>query len=139
MSFACGCDDWGDDAEWYWNGEKTAPLATKNSRHCRSCKEKLAPGTDVRIYARFRSPHSEIEQKIHGDEVPLAPWYLCLPCADLMDALSAVNVCVDWTRPLADEVAEFNENYAPSGFRLKTKAALEEIKEDLFLEEACTK
>ena len=133
MTLSCGCD-YDGDAAWYFEEVGFSTLKTKRGRRCRSCKTLLKLGAECLRLARWRGPRTDVEDRIHGDEVPLAPWYLCLPCADLMDALSAVNVCVDWTRPLADEVAEFNENYAPSGFRLKTKAALEEIKEGLFLD-----
>lgn len=128
MSVYCQCD-FGDDAEWYWDGEKTGKLAAKNSRRCRSCKEKLTPGTEVRILGRFREPQTDLEDRIHGAEVPLEPGYLCLPCADLWDALIAVNACPDWTRPFAEEVAELNKDYAPAGFRLKTKTAMQELEE----------
>ena len=74
MSLSCSCGD--GDFAWYYSGvpSDVAPLATKRARKCCSCGCKLKPGDDVAEFSRWRGPVTDIEERIFGDEVPLASW-----------------------------------------------------------------
>lgn len=94
MSLFCESDDWGDDYDWYWYPpQDEAPLATKRSRKCCSCGERIAVGDVSRKVERMRRPTSDIEERIYGDEIYLSDWYLCETCGDLSDSLTELGFC----------------------------------------------
>jgi len=88
----CSCGD--DDYDWwYWGNQPIAPLATKRSRRCKSCEERIAVGDDCRPFARWHRPNNDLEERIYDDEVPMATWYLCDRCAGLYESLSNLGFC----------------------------------------------
>lgn len=94
MGLSCYCGDT-DGADWWWYGpQDEAPLGTKRSRKCRSCGAKIGVGDIARKVRRFRPP-TEFEETrgIHGDEVPLADWFLCEECGDLADSIEELGFC----------------------------------------------
>ena len=122
MSFACGCDDWGDDADWYWNGSEFRPLDLKRGTRCKACKTLIKPGVVCLGMARFRSPETDIEERIYGEEVPLADWYLCERCGDIYSSLKELGFCLDLTESMDAQLAEYHRDYAKPpapGFELK--------------------
>ena len=56
MTLSCGCDDWGDDADWYWNGSEFRPLELKRGTRCKACKTLIKPGVVCLALDRFRGP-----------------------------------------------------------------------------------
>ena len=125
MTLSCGCDYDADGAEWYYdsNGVFRA-LDTKRARRCRACKTPLKPGTTVLQIARWRGPRDWIEESIHGEEVPLAPWHLCERCGDIYASLTELGFCVDLTESMDAQLAEYHRDYAKppaAGFELKLK------------------
>ncbi len=124
MGISCSCDNNPDNAAWFYSIDYTKShiLTVKRSRKCVSCKMHLALGDVVHPIKRYRSPRHYIEEKIYGEEVPLATWYLCPTCFYIYRALDKVNACVDiGTDNLQDCLEEFNRDYAPSGFKLKVE------------------
>jgi hypothetical protein len=100
VTLTCSCDDWDDEAEWYYGEPKpVAPLTTKRSRRCCSCKDHIAVGDDCAEIRRWRPVHdhnsSEIEIRIYGEggEAPIASWYLCDRCAGLFESLDGLGFC----------------------------------------------
>ena len=76
MSLSCSCGDY-DGSSWYYEyGNDFTKLQTKRSRKCCSCGEKIKPGDDCMKFDRHKSPDSDIEERIYGDEVPLAAYRL---------------------------------------------------------------
>jgi hypothetical protein len=95
MSLFCDNDRDTDGCDWWWYPPKDeAPLATKRSRKCCSCGEKVSRGDTARMVERYRPP-TEFEETrgIACDEVPMADWYLCETCGDLADSLSELGFC----------------------------------------------
>ena len=122
MSLSCGCDDWGDDADWYWSDDKFVVLATKRSRRCRACKTILKPGTECLELTRFRGPRTDFEERIYGDEVPLASRYLCERCAGIYLSLEELGFCLNPEESMDAQLAEYHRDYAKPpapGFELK--------------------
>lgn len=122
MTLSCGCDDWGDDAEWYWNGIDSRPLVSKRSARCRACKTLIKPGTECWHLDRYRSPRTDFEERIYGDEVPLAAWHLCERCGDIYSSLTELGFCVDPTESMDSQLAEYHRDYAKPpapGFALR--------------------
>lgn len=91
---ACDCD-YDDPAWWHEGMGEIAPLATKRSRRCCSCKARIAVGEDCSAVRRWRTADRDIEERIYGEygEVPLPTWYLCDRCAALCESLDALGFC----------------------------------------------
>lgn len=101
-----------DGADWWWyTPEDEAPLATKRSRKCCSCEEKIKVGDIARKVQRFRPP-TEFEETrgIACDEVQMSDWYLCETCGDLFDSISELGFCCNLGgESLKQQVEEYME------------------------------
>lgn len=108
MTLSCDCD-YDGEADWYWNGMHFKPLPTKRSKRCRSCKTVIKPGTLSLSLGRYRSPRSDMEERIYGDEVPLADWWLCEPCGDIYASLVELGYCLDPEESMVVQLGEYHE------------------------------
>lgn len=94
MSLFCDTGGDYDGADWWWYQPKDeAPLATKRSRKCCSCREKIAVGATARKITRYRPATEWEDMRGLGDEVQLSDWYLCETCGDIADSLSELGFC----------------------------------------------
>jgi len=117
MSLSCECDT--DDCAWYFIGPEDAaenggyaPLATKRSRKCCSCKARIAVGDLSVRFTRFKyAEWGTVEANIYGEggEVPLAEWYMCERCGDLYLSITELGYCIDLGR---DDMREIVKEYA---------------------------
>lgn len=106
MSISCFCDDY--DPDWYYVArDDFEELNTKRSRRCCSCKSVLRQGDTVLKFVRWRSPLTLIEESIKGDEVNIAPWYMCEVCGGLFFAIEEAGMCCDIRESLADQIKEY--------------------------------
>ena len=112
MSLSCGCDSWGDDAAWYWNGERFEALVGKRSVRCKACKTLIKPGIECWHLDRFREPRTDFEERIYSDEVPLAAWHLCERCGDIYSSLTELGFCVNPEESMDAQLAEYHRDYA---------------------------
>lgn len=116
MGLACEC---GGDYEWYYYTPKDfSILKSRRSCRCVSCSELMSPGTEVLKFERYRDVRTDIEERIHGDEVELAPQYMCEECGGLFLSLSELGFCISiGEQPMKELVAEYNREYAgrPNG------------------------
>lgn len=85
------------------------PLNTIRSRKCTSCEQRIKPKQTVLAIWRHRSPRNDIEERIHGDEVPLATYYYCEKCAALHEFITAMNRCYSLGDNLEKELEEAGE------------------------------
>jgi hypothetical protein len=103
---SCECND---DADWfYYPPEDVKPLNRKRWRKCCSCKDIIRPGDDSAEFQCFRNPRNDIEERIHGDEVPMADKFMCDRCFGLFESLSSLNFCIS----LGDNLVEMCKEYA---------------------------
>lgn len=111
MGISCSCnyDDDGD-AAWYWlrSASPLRQLTTKRARKCCSCGTKIKVGDDCKPIKRWRPTATDIEYRIHGEEVPLCTWYQCEDCSALADALERRGVCYSIDMPMEEQVKEYN-------------------------------
>jgi predicted RNA-binding Zn-ribbon protein involved in translation (DUF1610 family) len=115
MMLSCTCSEYDGDAEWYYSEPQDfTKLETKRSRKCRSCKKKIEVGAVSIAFDRYRSPRHEIEERIWGDEVSLADWYLCEECGEIFFNLSAAGYCIKLGDDMRLCLAEYHEI---SGFK----------------------
>lgn len=112
MSLSCYCGD-DDAADWqYTVNDDFTILATKHGRKCCSCRMKIKPGDTVLQFNRWRAPLNScyyIEEQIYGDEVPLAPWFMCETCGGLYMAVNDAGMCCDITENIAQQVRDWSE------------------------------
>lgn len=111
MSLYCSVDADGD-YDWYWEPDSKGqqPLSTKRSRRCCSCKSKIKVGETALKLFIWRPPENDIEERIHGDEVYLAPKYFCETCADLSDSLNELGFCYDINQSLAQQIKDYRDD-----------------------------
>ena len=109
MSLSCSCD--GDYDWWYTTSGDYAPLSTKRSRKCCSCRERIPVGALSVAFDCYKFPENDIEERIYCDEVPLAPKFMCERCGDLYNSFDELGFCIklgDDMRELVREYAEMN-------------------------------
>lgn len=109
MSLSCYCDD-GEGSDWYYRpADDFTTLATKRSRKCSSCHTKIKPGETALEFERWRPPSDRcnwIEETIHGDEVPLASFYMCETCGGLFMSVQELGMCCDITENVARQIKD---------------------------------
>lgn len=115
MSLSCGCDDFLDYDNWYEYPEDFTVYAGKRRVRCKSCSAMISPGEQHVAVPCFRSPLTDIEYKIMGEEVPLAPIRLCERCGEIMLALVNYGYCVDLNDSMPSQLREHWElvGYSP--------------------------
>jgi hypothetical protein len=108
MPLSCYCDDDGD--WWHIPPNDYSVLDTKRCRKCASCGERIPVGATVLKMDCYRSPSDSmgIEESIYGDEVPMAPKYLCERCGDLYLSLAELGYCLN----LGEDMRELVRDYA---------------------------
>ena len=117
MGLSCTFSD--DCAEWYYlTPEDFTTLQTNRRKRCCSCKKLINIGDICVKFERFRDPNSDIEERIYGDTVPLADWYMCEECGGLFFNFIELGFYVT----LGDDMRELIEEY------LDLKASKERIK-----------
>lgn len=92
LSCTCNIDDGG---WWYLTSGNITfhPLKTTKRKRCYSCKAIIDLDALCMQFPRYRSPKTEIEEQIYGDEVPLAFAYLCESCGEIFLNLNAAGYC----------------------------------------------
>lgn len=119
MSLSCTCD-FECDSPGSWYGEADdwfKPLTTSKRKRCLSCNELIDIGSEsLRVY-RWHPPWTDIELNIYGDEVPLAPKYMCGKCGEIYLNLSALGYCVNFGN-MQDLLEEYHEM---TGFKQQSK------------------
>lgn len=124
MGLTCSCDyDPEPGNKLFYGPEDYATLATKRSRKCKSCGERIPVGSLCAEVTRVKIPESDVEVRIYGEdgEIPLPPCYLCERCADLCFSLEELGYC---SKPWEDQrelVAEYADMHAqmPSNAELR--------------------
>jgi hypothetical protein len=61
------------------------------------------------MFTRIRSPISDIEERIFGEEVPIAPLYMCEKCSEIYLNLEAAGYCLSITEPMQEALEEYWE------------------------------
>lgn len=111
MGLSCADYSDGGDGDWWWElSSQQIPLATKRSRKCCSCDGVIKVGDACSPVHRSRPPKNDIEERIHGDEVPMSTWYLCEKCSDLAASLTELGFCFTLGgQSIAEQINEYRE------------------------------
>lgn len=88
MSISCGCD-FNDCGDWQWCEAEDFSSMPKRKRRarCYSCKKLLNEGDTV--LELFRNTCD-----VMGEERPLASWFVCEECGEILLNLLAAGMCV---------------------------------------------
>lgn len=110
MSLSCSCDD---EFDWYYlEPSDFSTLTTKRSRKCCSCGSRIAVGSDCARFERYRAPVTDIEERIQGDEVPLADKWMCEECGGLYFSLTDLGFCINLgSENMRSLVQEYADTY----------------------------
>lgn len=97
MPLSCSIGEYDSDGDsWYFYPPEDYTKFTRDRRKRCSCGELVDKESICTEFSRARAVRSLIEECIYGDEVPLAPMYLCERCSDLYFSfieLGFVAVC----------------------------------------------
>lgn len=97
-----------DDGEWwYYPPDDFIVFTRKRRKRCCSCNELINIGDQCVSFERARNTYSVIEERIWGDEVQLAYWYMCEWCGEMYFNLEALGYCIC----LGDSMKENLEDY----------------------------
>ncbi|CAK0780928.1 hypothetical protein CCP4SC76_7640012 [Gammaproteobacteria bacterium] len=109
VSLTCSCDEL-DGVGWCYEPEEYySELKTKRGRPCCSCGKPIKVGDTVVRFGRERGVRSDLEERIHGDMVPLAPYFMCEVCGDLYYSLDDLGFCVNPRDNMRELVREYAE------------------------------
>jgi len=118
IMLSCTCTEWYGEGWYYWPPNDFTTLQSKLSRKCCSCNKRIKVGDECVKFLRSRAPRSDIEERIHGDEVPLAPWYMCQWCGEMYLTLEELGYC----HGLGDSMVETMQEYWDmTGFKLMSR------------------
>lgn len=90
MGLSCECDY--DDPAWFYAPpDDYTRLDTRRARRCSSCGALIRRGALCTEFVRWRAPRWDVEERIYGEEVPLASKRLCEGCSDTWFNLEALG------------------------------------------------
>jgi len=93
MSVSCDCG-FGDYGWYYTAPIDFAPLNTSRNKRCFSCKEVIKIGDDCGTFGKTRRTETDIEERIHGDEIAMADFHMCETCTGLFWAMTEQGYCI---------------------------------------------
>jgi len=114
MSLSCDCGFDDGSSWWYLPPNDFTKLDTNRRKRCCSCKELIDIGSECLRLDRARDTNTDIEESIWGDEVGLAPWWLCEACGEIFFNLNDIGYCYWAGESLKDNLEEY---WALTGFR----------------------
>lgn len=124
MPLTCGCDYEPDPGDTCWytpDGYSRAPTLGRRQR-CTSCGRLIVPGSVTASFPRFKIPESDIEERIHGDQIPRAPAVICEECADLYFSFQDLGFeCVSPFESMRDLAKEYAGTYGPKVSEIRTE------------------
>ena len=89
---SCSCE-WDGDG-WYYIPRREFTITPIGRRkRCCSCKKLIGYLEECIQLDRFRDPLTDVEERIWGDSVQMAPWFLCEQCSEIYLNLDAIGYC----------------------------------------------
>ena len=94
---SCSCsEDYNDEpgAWWFYEPTDFVKFSAKKRKRCKSCSKLIDIDSDCLEFQRERNPYTDIEQRIKGDVIGIAPYFMCESCGEIYLNLSAVGYCM---------------------------------------------
>jgi len=89
---SCLCDY--DSNGWYYYPPKDfVTFGLKRRKRCCSCGKLINIGDQCVEFDRYRGPITDIEERICGDEIELASWFMCEECGEIFLTLAELGYC----------------------------------------------
>lgn len=122
MGLSCSCPDWeGEPGDWAYYPPDDFTIFTgigkkKRRARCSSCKKLIDIGTECLEFGRIRAPYTEMEQRISGDEIPIASLWQCADCGEQYLNLNAIGYCMSPTDDMRECLKEYHliSGFSPS-------------------------
>lgn len=112
MPLSCSHND--GECAWYFNEPQDfTTLQTHRRKRCGSCGNLIEKGAACLAFFCWRDPITDIEERICGDEVPVARKYLCEKCGDQYMNLTALGFCVAPNEDMFELLEEYADTYGP--------------------------
>ncbi len=109
----CGCGFFDNDESTYTPPTRFSRLDTVRRRRCCSCQEMINIGDECVEFKRYRDARNDTEERFHGSEVHLAPWFMCESCGEMYLNLAWYGHCI----PLPDDMRQLmREHRILTGF-----------------------
>lgn len=101
-------DDYGDG--WYFYIPNDFSVFDKKRRkRCCSCRKLISLNDICVCFERNRPTRSDVEERIYGDEIPLAPYYLCEKCGEIYYNLHELEYDTPLGENMQDLLAEYRK------------------------------
>ena len=118
---SCSCLD-PEDCDWYFfvPGDFTK-LETKRRKRCCSCRKLIDIGAECLELERVRPTNTDIEERIYGEEISLASWYMCRWCGEMFLTFSEHGFCPNPADNMFENLKDYWEmnGYTPEKYRKK--------------------
>jgi len=105
----CECPEYDGDGWYYIPADWFAPLNTTKRKRCCSCKQLIDINAESLKFERWRATYGDIEERIWGEEVSLASWYMCEICGEQFLNLEALGYCLNLADNMLSCLAEYRE------------------------------
>jgi len=108
---SCECGEWdGEPGTWAYDPPNDfSKLETKRARRCSSCNELIKVGADCLKFSRVRSAYTEIEERICGEEINMAPLFMCERCGEIYLNLEDAGYCLFPDEEMTEALEEYWE------------------------------
>lgn len=115
MTLSCSCDPVWD--YWYSPSDDFVSMVVGRRKRCCSCHRLINPCDLCIRLDRYRAALSDVEEKILGYEVVLAPWYLCETCGEIYLNLEDAGYCYYAGDDLREALADYwdTTGFVPQG------------------------
>ena len=118
MGLSCSCPEWDEDPDtWmFFFPDDFTQFGSKRRKRCKSCGDLINIGSNCIEFERKRSPRSDIEERICGDEIPMASLFWCNKCAEIYFNLTEIGYCLT---PCDCAIEALEEYWELTGFKPK--------------------
>ncbi len=108
---SCSCPDWeGEPGTWaFYKPVDFSIFNEKRRKRCSSCNELIDIGSNCLTFPRVRSAYTEIEERISGEEILMAPLFMCEKCGEIYLNLAEAGYCLIPTDEMTEALKEYWE------------------------------
>lgn len=113
MELSCSCD-FDDFEDWFEmrDSDFTPMPQFSRRKRCTSCKKLINTGDLMLSFEHKRCAKTHVEERIFGDEVPLAHIYFCESCGEIYLNLESAGLCF----PMGDMREALQAYWRMTGF-----------------------
>jgi len=102
----CSCD-YNDSGWYYYTPNDFTVFTQKRRKRCCSCGKFLNFGNQSIEFGRYRQPISDIEERICGDEIKMASWFMCEGCGEIFLNLADLGYCHHLGCDVGEDLKEY--------------------------------